>query len=124
MIQLFFQENNETKFIEISPETHERLRLYSLKLALPIERVAQMIYDRFGKISEEIILRNFDLVAERKKKKNQKICTKENPFVAPIKEDGCWMHPDANQTDPPDYDGSLFNFHCPNCNLDFTIDCS
>jgi len=122
MIQLFFRQNNETKFIEISPETHERLRLYSLKLALPLQRVTEMILDRFGKISEEIIIRNFDLIAKRKE--NCKICTKENPFVAPLKENEGWMHPNAYQTDPPDYDGSLFNFHCPNCNLDFTIDCS
>lgn len=122
MIKLFFRQNNETKFIEISPETYEQLRLYSNKLALPIERVAQMIYDRFGEISEEIILLNFNLIAERRK--NIRICTKENPFVAPLKANECWVHPDANQTDPPDYDGSILNFHCPNCGENFAIDCS
>jgi len=122
MIQLFFRQNNELKFIEISPETHERLRLYSLKLALPLQQVTEMILNRFGEISEEIILRNFDLIPEREK--NKKICTKENPFVAPLKIGGDWLHPDAYQTNPPDYDGSLFSFHCPNCGIDFTIDCS
>ena len=122
MIKLFFRQNNETRFVEISQETYERLKLYSLKLALPIQRVAQMIYDRFGGISEEIIVRNFNLIVEREK--NKRICTKKNPFVAPLKENENWVHPDAYSTNPPNYDGSLLQFHCPNCNLNFTIDCS
>ena len=122
MIKLFFRQNNEEKFIEISPETYERLRLYSIKLALPIGKVTQMIYDRFGKISEEIILRNFNLIAERKN--NRRICTKKNPFTAPLKENEVWIHPNAVQTDPPDYDGSILNFHCPNCGENFATNCS
>lgn len=120
MVKLFFRKEGKTKFVEISPETHERLRLYSYKLSLSLEQMMEMILDRFGDVSEELIVRYLNLLAEREK--NRRVCTKKNPLVPPAKENEHWDHIDAYQTDPSDYDGSFPCFHCPNCGLDFTMD--
>lgn len=60
MVKLFFQRNGETKFVKISPETHERLRLYSWKISASLQQVADLVYERFGDVSEELILRYLD----------------------------------------------------------------
>ncbi len=60
MIQLFFQQNEKTKFVEISPETHERLRLYSWKVRTSLQQVVNLVHKRFGEVSEELILRYLD----------------------------------------------------------------
>lgn len=120
MVKLFFRRSGKTEFVEISPETHERFRLYSYKCGLSLGQVTEMIYGQFGDVSEEILVRFFKLISEREK--NKRICTKENPFVPSKKENEFWEHLGAYQTDPSDYDGSFPNFHCPNCGIDFTLD--
>ena len=60
MAQLFFREQGETKFIEISPDTHERLRLYCWEINLSLQQATNLIYERFGDISEELIIRYLD----------------------------------------------------------------
>ena len=60
MVQLFFQRDGETKFVKISPETHERLRLYSWKVNASLQQVANLVHERFGEVSEELILRYLD----------------------------------------------------------------
>lgn len=56
MAKLFFQWNGEMKLVKISPETHERLRIYSWKIGISLEQAADLIHERFGEISEELIL--------------------------------------------------------------------
>lgn len=120
MIKLYFQKQGKTKFVEISPETHEQLRLHSYKLGLSLQQVTEMIYDQYGDMSEKLITQYLNLMAKREK--NKRVCTKKNPFIPPAKENESWEHVDAFQTDPPEYDGSFPNFHCPNCGFDFTMD--
>ena len=64
MVKLFFQRNGETKFIEISPETHERLRLYSWKISVALQQVVNLVHERFGEVSEELILRYLDKLGQ------------------------------------------------------------
>lgn len=56
MIQIFFVQNGETKFMDISPEAHEKLRIYSFMTGLPIQEVAKAIVEKFGDISEESVV--------------------------------------------------------------------
>lgn len=52
-----------------------------------------------------------------------KYCTQENTYdakVAPPSE--YWIHIDAVETHP-DWEGGILPFHCPNCGLDFEVDC-
>lgn len=60
MVQLFFQQNGETKFVEISPKTHERLRLHSWKIEASLQQVANAVREKFGDVSEELIIRYLD----------------------------------------------------------------
>lgn len=60
MIQLFFQQGGETKFIDISPETHQRLRLHSWKIGASLQQVANAVHEKFGDVSEELIVRYLD----------------------------------------------------------------
>ncbi|OGY64383.1 MAG: hypothetical protein A3I89_03075 [Candidatus Harrisonbacteria bacterium RIFCSPLOWO2_02_FULL_41_11] len=60
MIKLFFQQR-KTKFIEISPETDKRLKLYYYKRGLSAQRMAEMIQNEFGDVSEELIVRYLNL---------------------------------------------------------------
>lgn len=64
MIRLFFQQNGKTKFVEISPETHERLRLYSWNVSISLQQIVNLIHKRFGDVSEESILRYLDRVGQ------------------------------------------------------------
>lgn len=57
MIELFFQQDGETRSVEISPETHERLKLYLWKINASLQQVVNLVYERFGDVSEELILR-------------------------------------------------------------------
>lgn len=60
MVKLFFQRDSEIKFVEISPETHERLRRYSWRISASLEQVMNLVHERFGEVSEELILRYLD----------------------------------------------------------------
>lgn len=60
MIKFFFQQYGETKFIGISPETYERLRLHSWKIRTSLQQVANSVHKRFGNISEELIVLYLD----------------------------------------------------------------
>lgn len=58
------------------------------------------------------------------KRKIRKECTKDNPFVPPLKDDEWWYHADAHVKYPEDLEiGVRFlTFHCPTCGIDFEID--
>lgn len=56
MVKLFFQQGGETKVVEISPETHERLRKYSWGIGVSLQQAIKLIHEQFSAISEEIIL--------------------------------------------------------------------
>ena len=58
-----------------------------------------------------------------KLEKIKRICTKESPFKPPKQENEWWEHVDAYTTESQEYDGDYPQFHCPNCGLDFTMDC-
>ena len=49
------------------------------------------------------------------------ICTKENPFVPPRKDNEIWEHKDAYDKFP-DCESTIVTYHCPNCDMDFDID--
>ncbi len=57
------------------------------------------------------------------KRKIKKICTKDNPFVPPLKDDEWWDHKDAYEKFP-DHEFRIAIFHCPNCGIDIDIDVS
>ena len=51
----------------------------------------------------------------------KKVCTKENPFVPPLKDDEIWTH--QNLEDKyPDSISPIVVFHCPNCGVDIEVD--
>lgn len=60
LVKLFFQQNGNTKFVDISPETHERLRLHSWKVRVSLQQVVNAVHEKFGDVSEELIVRYLD----------------------------------------------------------------
>lgn len=60
MIQLFFQQNGETKFVEISPATDERLRSYRWNNRVTVQQVTDQVRNQYGAVSEELIVRYLD----------------------------------------------------------------
>ncbi|MDP1688675.1 MAG: hypothetical protein Q8L47_00910 [bacterium] len=54
---------------------------------------------------------------------NKKTCTKENPFVPPLKDDEIWMHEDAYDKNP-EHEFTTVIFYCPNCGIDILVDMS
>ena len=51
----------------------------------------------------------------------KRVCTKDNPFVPPLKDDEWWKHQDAYEKFP-EYEFSIVIFHCPHCGIDIHID--
>ena len=51
----------------------------------------------------------------------KRTCTKDSPFVPPLKDDELWMHQDAYEKFP-DLDSRIIVFHCPNCGINIEID--
>lgn len=49
------------------------------------------------------------------------VCTKDNPFVPPLKDKEYWMHKDAYDKFP-DHEFSTVVFYCPNCKIDISLD--
>lgn len=60
MAKLFLQHNGNTKFVDISPETHERLRLHSWKIKASLQQVANAVREKFGDVSEKLIVHYLD----------------------------------------------------------------
>lgn len=63
MIQLFFRQNGETKFVEILPATDERLRSYRQSNRVTVQQVADQVRNQYGAVSEELIIRYLDSMA-------------------------------------------------------------
>ena len=51
----------------------------------------------------------------------KKICTKEHPFVSPLKDGEFWEHEDV-QEKFPEHDFRVVIYHCPNCGIDIKVD--
>ncbi|TSC84345.1 MAG: hypothetical protein G01um101413_640 [Parcubacteria group bacterium Gr01-1014_13] len=51
----------------------------------------------------------------------KKICTKDSPFVPPLKDDEQWEHPDLYDKFP-EHEFRVVIFHCPNCKIDIAVD--
>jgi hypothetical protein len=66
-------------------------------------------------------VRTFLIYTLRRVKGTEKVCTKKNPFVPPLKYGVYWTHKDAKEK-YPEHDFSIVVYHCPNCGIDFEID--
>lgn len=60
MVKLSIIRGNITKYFDITPETHRRLRLYLWHTNASLSHFADLVYEKFNDISEEIILRYLD----------------------------------------------------------------
>lgn len=52
---------------------------------------------------------------------SERVCTKKNPFVPPLKDGVNWIHKDAYDKFP-DHEFRIVVFHCPNCGIDIEVD--
>ena len=62
MIKLFFRQNDEMGFIDISPKTYKRLKLYLAKNKKSLQQTLDLIHKRYDNISEKIINHYLDLL--------------------------------------------------------------
>ncbi len=53
--------------------------------------------------------------------KIKKVCTKDNPFVPPLKNNEQWEHPDLYDAFP-EHEFRVVVFHCPHCGIDIPVD--
>ncbi|KKT81625.1 MAG: hypothetical protein A3B99_00580 [Candidatus Yanofskybacteria bacterium RIFCSPHIGHO2_02_FULL_44_12b] len=58
-----------------------------------------------------------------RERKIRKFCTKDHPFIPPLKDDEIWEHVDAFDKFP-ERDLAIVTFHCPNCGIDIHVDMS
>lgn len=50
-----------------------------------------------------------------------KTCTKEHPFIPPLKDDEIWDHIDAYEKNT-EHESRIVIVHCPNCGIDINMD--
>jgi len=56
MIWIFFQQDGQARFCEISPATDEQLRSYRFKNGTTIQQVVDQVRNQFGSVSEDLIV--------------------------------------------------------------------
>lgn len=59
-VKVFYRHSGETRSFDISEKTFERLRLCSFSKLLSIHQVVNEIREKFGDVSEELIIRYLD----------------------------------------------------------------
>ena len=63
MVTVFFRQNGQTKSLEISPLTHERLRDYCTQKKIKFVDAVHEIRGKNGDLSEELIVLYLDYIA-------------------------------------------------------------
>lgn len=59
MDTLFFRQNGKFRFVAISPEIDEQIRVFTKKANISRQEMAVLIYEQFGIVSETSIIRYF-----------------------------------------------------------------
>ncbi len=63
MIRIFFRQDGETTFVEISATTNERLRSHYQSNQVTVQQVAEQVRKQYGAVSEELIIQYLDSTA-------------------------------------------------------------